>query len=87
MQPAQEKRQRDGRRMGDDVDARGIVPRQVFRLGEWRAQAGVRQLFGGAGEIDDRGAGLGGRQIERLAAGFRGAGQDDDAGILQAFGA
>ncbi len=57
-----------------------------FGFDQRRAQAGVGAFLGGAGEVDDGGAGLLVQQFERLAAGFRGAGEEDGARAGEALG-
>ena len=85
VQAAQEECERDGGGVGDDVDRHigGIFHQHGFH--ERSAQAGVGALFRGVGEVDHRGIGRIAQKFEGVSAGFGVAGEDDSAGVEQAF--
>src|SRR5271157_4144726 len=86
VQAAEEERQGDGGGVSDDVyrSVDGRFFRRVFDQGS--AEPGFGALFGGAGEVDDGGAGGAVEEFESFAARLRGAGEEDGARVDQAGG-
>jgi hypothetical protein len=86
VQAAEEERERDGGGVSDDVDGGFDGGSRVGVFNQGSAEAGFGALFGGAGEVDNGGAGGVVEEFESFAAGFGGAGQEDGARIDQAGG-